>query len=166
MDKLPIKISKEELFKEIQEGYDSLSKWLITLSTAAIAFGVSLVKPDTALIWKQELSFGLGLLVISIVAGVRYVRLRIDYSLYNLENILNTERLSYMKGYPADVEEEVDGKKRKAGDIVKDFYKRMELRERHMNKINDSLRPLFRWQQWLFYIGIILIAIFGVASVH
>ncbi|MFA6321435.1 MAG: hypothetical protein WCY36_06230 [Candidatus Omnitrophota bacterium] len=166
MRPLPITRSKENLFKETNEGYVSLSKWLIALSTAAIAFGASLVKPNTAFIWKQELFFGLGLLVISILAGVRSVRLKLDYTLYNLETILNTEALNHMKGFPVDEEQEVEGVKRKAGDIVKSFEEKIEAREKHMDRINTELCPLFNWQQWLFYSGITLIAIFGVASVH
>jgi len=166
MDKLPIKATLEELNTEIKEGYISLSKWIIALSTGTIAFGVSLVKPDTSIIWKQELFFGLGLLGISILSGVRYVKLTIDYTLYNLETILNEKRLEYMRGYPAQEEQEVKGKMRKAGDIVKDFYKTIKSTEKKMDTINRDMIILSRWQQWLFYIGIILIALFGVLSIN
>ena len=166
MDSVGIKDPIDKLHVEVTHGYASLSKWITALSTGAIAFGVSLIKPDTALMWKQELYFGLGLLVISILAGVRYVRLTIDYSLYNLEVILNTKKLDYFKGLSQEAGYEFEGRTEKVSAITAKIMKGIKEGESNMQKINSHLLPLFNWQQWLFYIGIISIALFGVLSIN
>ncbi len=163
MEGIDIKDPVEKLNSAIREGYVGLSKWLIALSTAAVAFGVSLVKANTALIWKQELFFGLSLIVISILSGVRYVRLTIDYSLYNLEEILDTRRVEYMKYYPSYEKQSDEGKKEESS--IKDINDKIAVAKKNMKKINADVAVLFNWQQWLFYIGIILIALFGVLSI-
>ena len=166
MDGIPINDDGiEKLNSEVGEGYTNLAKWIIALSTGAIAFGVSLVKPETSIAWKQELFFGLGLLGISIVIGGRYVRLRIDATLYNLEVIINTNRLKDMRNHPDD-EQTVNGKNLKKSDLINIYNKKINERETKFDRINKDLIVLFKWQQILFYIGIGLILLFGVLSIQ
>lgn len=140
----------KELHTQVEEGYTNLAKWIIALSTGAIAFGASLVKPETTIVWKEELFFGLFMLGISILAGVRYVRLRIDGVLFNLEVILNQRQLEAIKrNNPNNIS-------------IEKHDKRIKETETKMERINKDLVTLSNLQQILFYLGIGSIMIFGV----
>lgn len=159
------KNAPEELLNNINEGYTNLSKWIISLSAAAIIFSVRLVKPGTTIFWRGELAFGLGVLVISILLGVGYVKLRLDFALRNLEVILDTKKLGYFSKLTQEVDYEYDGKKTKVKDIIQNLTNGISGTEQEMGAINNTLASLYKWQHCLFYLGIILIAIFGVCSI-
>lgn len=166
MDGIPVNNDTvEKLNTEVGEGYTNLAKWIIALSTGAIAFGVTLIKPGIVIRWKGELFFGLGLLGISILVGVRYVRLRIDATLCNLEAIMNIKRLEVIKTLNPNDEQIVNGEKLKRSDLINIYYKKINARETQFDNINKDLMALAKWQQRLFYIGISLIVLFGAVSI-
>ncbi len=167
MQYLPINDNvTEKLHTQVEEGYTNLAKWIIAISTGAIAFGVSLVRSGTTAEWKQGLFSGLVLLGISILLGVRYVRLRLDGVLYNLEVILNERQLEAMKKLnPNDELTDNDGKKLKRSDLICRYDKGIKETEAKMERINKDLIVLSKWQQRFFYLGIGLIMLFGVLSV-
>jgi len=113
VESIPQEGSVEKLLEITTEGYTDLAKWLIGLSTGAIVFTVRLIKPDTSVFWRGELVFGLCLLIVSILLGVRYVKLRLDYANYNLEAILNTQKFGYFSKLPQNSTYEFDGGKQK-----------------------------------------------------
>jgi len=139
---------REKLIDITNEGYINLSKWLITLATGTIVFSIKLISSSTNLFFKSLLTFGLGLLLISIILGVRYVRLRLDGTHFNyvylearhrLENNLETDRV--------------------------ELEKKMKEAVKKMKEIGDIVFDLFSWQEKLFYAGLVIVGVFGIYNV-
>jgi len=100
----------QELGKEINANYKELAKWLIALSTGAIVFSVKMVNNETLPIWRDLLALALGLLLISIVVGVRYVRLLIDFKGHNCNRIIDRHNLKSLANLLPGSEQLFDGK--------------------------------------------------------
>lgn len=156
---------KKQLANIITEGQINLAKWIITLSTGSIVFSVRLIKPETGIWWKGELVFGLGLLVISIVLGVRYVRRSLDSLAFQLNLIMLEDQLTSIRNLDPETKVIINGKEAKVKDaigIANDIIV-------HDDKSNDiahkEARGCYLWHQRLFYFGIILIAFLGLLNI-
>lgn len=73
-----------ELTNKINDGYSSLAKWLISLSSGTIVFSANLLKQEASKCMSTLFILGLALLVLTILLGVFYVRFGLDCLHYNL----------------------------------------------------------------------------------
>jgi len=149
---------KEKLIEATNEGYSNLSKWLIGLATGTIIFSVKLVSPSTSSFLKSLLVFGLGLLVLSIILGIRSVTLRLDGLHYNYLWLENKDRfnenLSNHNIRDSKFEEN-----------QKIFKETIDKANKNMLKTSDEVLILYLWQQGLFYVGLVLVSVFAIYSI-
>lgn len=155
----------DKLSTETDKEYKNLSKWLIGLSTGAIVFSVKLITLSTPQYLSEILIWRLCFLVLCIISGVVFVRLRIDVLFYEHLNLIIQQDIKRIKGWNA--EEMVDwGKKKiKANEALRIRERESERLCRKINIISNFLVVILPIQQWSFFLGIILIAIFGAHSI-
>lgn len=151
----------KELVKEFDkanEEYISISKWLIGLSTGTIVF-ITGMSQSTGF-WKGVLALGLLLLIISILLGIKFVTLMIDKLLIQLGSILTLKELNYFKEKDLESEYEFESKTQKVKDILRNLDNDFSDWSNEVKKIRKDHIFCFSWQKKLFYIGIVLVALF------
>ncbi|GEM_PF-1816586 len=156
--------AKEKLLEEINQGYISLSKWVIGLSTGAMVFSAGLIVPEAQPFWKLMLIIGLALLFISMILGVIYVKLRLNYAVHNLNELVDTDEYNIYALAQKGSQYRFNGEMKPIEEIWEIFDTKNIATERAMKKIYKALVILIRCQLCLFFIGIIAVAIFGVFS--
>ena len=158
--------SIERLIDKVNEGYTDLSKWLIALSAGTIVFSVRLIKSNTPEHLSMLLIWGLVLLVLSILTGSIFVRLRFDNLHYNLLELRTKERLNELKTHHNPEEKlERGGKEITVKDRFQELTRMRDKAERKYDLINKFLVFLFPLQQWTFLLGIVLVTLFGMYSI-
>lgn len=156
---------KKQLANIITEGQINLAKWIITLSTGSIVFSVQLIKPGTGIWWKAEIVFALGLLVISIILGVRYVRRSLDSLAFQLNLIMIEDELASIRNLDPETKVVINGKEAKAKDAIV-IANGIIVQDDKSNEIaHKEAKGCYLWHQRLFYFGIILIALFGLLNI-
>jgi hypothetical protein len=155
----------EKLSDFITDGQTNLAKWLISLSTGAIVFSVRLIGPQTSPLWKIELTFGIALLIFSIILGVRYVKLTLDFSGLDLQVIMNTTQLNAFRGLSLEEEHLFNGSRIKVSSIIKILDDNIKVANQKMDNLNNFLVGFYLYQERLFYAGIVLIAVFGIYNI-
>lgn len=159
-EQISIPLGKEEQeLSKINEAYISLSKWLIGLSTGSIVFITGMSKPSG--FWKWELALGLLNLIISILLGIKFVASIIDKSFFQLGAYLTHRYLYFFKNKDAESEYEFESNIKKVKDIVEDLSKDYSDFKDDIKKLREKHVACFLWQQRLFLIGIVMIALFG-----
>ena len=152
---------KEKLIDATNEGYSNLCKWLIGLATGTIIFSVKLVSISTPSFWKNCLAAGLVLLVISIILGIRGVTLRLDGLHYNYLWLENKDRFDANLQRRNEVGEDSEFEKNQ-----KSLQDTIVAADGNMKRVNKQILCLFFWQQLSFYIGIVVVSIFGIYSIR
>lgn len=147
--------SVESLKVKCNEGYINLSKWLIGLSTGTIVFSIKLIQPGIPEYLGMVLVWGLICLVLSIVAGVVSVRLRLDSLGYNIMVLLNKSELA-----KAETHNRVTTSKMKA------LQATIKKQEKAFDIRNIVAVAFFALHQWTFFLGIALAATFGILSIQ
>ena len=142
----------DELTDKVNDGYSALSKWLISLSSGVIVFSINLITPETDAQTKLILLCGLGLLVITILLGVLYVRFGIDAIHYNLMCIGLDEQKEELKNVKDSAEKEKFSKKRDR------LHNKQNARYERINKIMPFIIPLLTWS---FIFGVALVVVFA-----
>ena len=157
--------SIEELIDKVNEGYTNLSKWLIALSAGTIVFSVRLIKSDTPEHLNMLLIWGLGSLVLSILAGTIFVRLRFDNLHYNLLELRTKKRLDELKVHNPEEKLKRGKKEITVKNRLQELTRMRNKAERNYDLINIFLVIFFPLQQWTFLLGIILITFFGICNI-
>ncbi len=155
--------NEADQIEKINEAYISLSKWLIGLSTGAIVFIVGISKSRG--FWKWELAVGLFFLIISILVGIRFVSLLIDKSFFKMGITVTEKLLNYFKNKDSEAEYEFESKIVKVKDILRNLTKDYNDWVHDIKKIRSKHVACFSWQKRLFYIGIVMIALFGLFNI-
>lgn len=150
---------EEILFELYIQEQIKLSKWIIALSSGTAIFSVRLVTENTSIFWRYELILGAALLFFSILAGVRYVTLKIE-SLRNW--VVHSTASNDIRAAESVASVESSLKLEKLIEMAKEDKTEAG---KNMDKISPQTTTLFRWQHGLFYAGMILIVIFGVFSI-
>jgi hypothetical protein len=161
---MDIKDLQEKEWHLVNEGQTSLAKWLIGLSTGVIVFSVKLIKPETSLFWKNELTLGLAVLIVSIILGVRYVRAVLDGAGYVLRRLCNLKSIDVYSKLNPDDEVDYEGKKIKVKDKIQELRVSDKDFRQKLNKTSKTELSCYLWQQRLFYVGIVLVTIFGIIN--
>lgn len=156
---------KKQLTDIVTEGQMSLAKWIITLSTGAIVFSVRLIKPGAAIGWKAELIFGLTTLIISVVLGVRYVRRSLDGLMAHLNILVNEDQYASLDKSDVEKTMNFNNKETKVKDVIKSILGIINKNKDRLKIIDIETRNCYLWQQRLFYLGISLIAAFGLFNI-
>ncbi|MDD5546877.1 MAG: hypothetical protein PHO67_07005 [Candidatus Omnitrophica bacterium] len=152
---------ENRLVEETNREYINLSKWMIGLSTGAIVFSVRFIKPETPQYLNSILIYGLGFLVLNIITGVIFVRLRIDALYYELIDLRAKSEISGLSNNNPEEEIERGGKKTKVKDILKHDDCVIKKANKRFKIINDVIVVILPIHQWSFFFGILFIAIFG-----
>jgi hypothetical protein len=153
---------ENKLIEETNKGYIDLSKWMIGLATGTIIFTVRLIRVGTPLYLINVLIYGLGFLVLSVISGVVFVRLRIDALFYELLQVRTAGDIVILKQDEPDKEIEYGKKKRKVKDILQEWIHINKVAKWKYETINKFVVFFLPVQQWSFFLGLIIISIFGV----
>jgi|GEM_PF-3657337 len=136
----------DKLFNLVNKEQVNLAKLLITLSTGIIVFSFGLLKPETHVVWRITMVFGLGLLVFSLILGVFYIRACLDAQGHQLMLQLRNKQEQVC---------EDPKKKLKLVALINDL-------EKKLSKSSNQEEKYFLWQQRIFYLGLILVTVFGI----
>jgi len=134
---------KQKLVDAMNEGYANLSKWLIALATGTVIFSVKLVNSALGNFWRYELLLGLVLLMISIIFGVRCVRLRLDGLHFDYLGL----------------------KLRNSNNHSEENRATLEWANKRFGEVNKEVLFYLTWQERVFYLGLIMVTIFGIYSI-
>lgn len=140
----------EILTEKTNTGYASLAKWIISLSSGIIVFSVNLIAPDTPEFNRLILTYGLGLLVITILFGVIYVRYGLDGLYYNLSWIKFGDRIEKLKRLSEENKKEIEKYEK--------LQKKQRTRGNLINKILIWIMPAITW---CFIFGVALVVVFA-----
>ena len=157
--------AEERLMKSHAEGYASLTKWIISLSAGAILLTLNLINPEITSMQRAGLTFGLGLLVISILCGVYAIRLGLEFNTNNLNVLFNKKKRAFFEKLNPDEDYTFIKTITKVRDIIKDLNDGIAENERKMKDKNRNQPTLYNWQHWLFFSGIILITFFVIFKI-
>ncbi len=155
----------DKLGTETDKEYKNLSKWLIALSTGTIVLSVKLITPNIPQYLSMLLIWGLCSLILCIISGVVFVRLRIDTLFYLHLKLLLQQDIKVIKAWLPEKVVDFGNKKIKASEVLKIKEKQNKQVNRKIKWIDNILVVFLPIQQWSFFLGIILIAIFGMNSV-
>jgi len=140
----------EILIEKTNAGYASLAKWIISLSSGIIVFSVNLITPEIAEFNRLILTYGLGLLVVTILFGVIYVRYGLDGLHYNLSWIEIGDRIEELKSLPEE--------NKKVIEKYEKLQKKQKVKGNLINKILVWIMPAITW---CFIFGVTLVVVFA-----
>ncbi len=144
-----------ELWRIVTSGYTSLVQWIIVLSTGALIFGLNLLD-KTHTDWTTFLLLALFSSFFSIICGIMYAKLNIDYYLYNLERNIKEKHLEFWKVYP-DKDFLVEGTKEYRMTIVKRWDEAASKAELKMKRVGGLLEFLFKMCTTLYVYALAMI---------
>ena len=130
--------ANEDLYKESTQGHKNLAQWIVGLSTGSILFAVNFLQ-DISGNWRYLLLFAVFLLFVSMLTGIGYIKVCLNYATYNLS-------FNQIKQHSGENSEEAKKSEKKMDDAQK------------------WMLPLIKVNIYGFYVGIIIMALFWFLS--
>ena len=138
------------------------AKLLVSLSSGSLILSPKIATVETTLPWTITLLLGNISLLVSLLAGIFYLRRRLEWKGQCLQEIMNKPCIREYENKNPGLKVIYEGKEITAREYVKELKRQLIEATKRKSQLDKSIPLFFLWQMYSFYLGVLLVAVFGI----